>query len=61
MSNIEQKKTSNKAEELLKLSDHIEYLEGKLEHYRVQLAEAYYKLAVLQSKGKTLWGDGNGY
>lgn len=61
MSGTEQKKINEKAEELLKLNDHIEYLEGKMEYYRVQLADAYYKLAIMNSKGKTTWGDGNGY
>lgn len=59
MSGTEQKKT--KEQELLELNDHIEYLEGKMEYYRVQLAEAYYKLATMKSKGKMVWGDGNGY
>lgn len=62
MSDIEQKTNGNdRAKQLMELNDHIEYLEGKMEYYRVQLADAYYKLATMKSKGKTTWGDGNGY
>lgn len=64
MSNTERKISqveSDRLQSIMDLNDHIQYLEDKMEYYRVQLAEAYYKLATLNNKGKQLWVDGNGY